>query len=155
MTPYQGLGPVLIADNNTNDCLIAMEAWEEAGLGNHLRFVQDGRELLDYLYHRHQYAAPPSSPCPGLILLTLSLLHPKKDWDTLKAIKADGTLKDIPIIVLSRSRTSQDASEAYAFGAYGFVMKPFTLHEYLNVMREIRQTWLDLRGSSTPSCPAI
>ena len=136
--------PVLIADDDTDDCLIIMEAWEETGLGNELRFVQDGNELMNYLYHRHQFSTHEASPRPGLILLDLSM--PKKNGlEALEEIKSDLELKDIPIIVLSTSQTPKEASEAYALGAYGFVTKPSTFQDYLNVMRDVRQAWLELK----------
>ena len=149
MPPLQLSQPVLIADDDTDDCLIAMEAWEETGLGNELRFVQDGNELIDYLFHQNRYSPLESSPRPGLILLDLSM--PKKSGlESLAEIKADQTLKDIPIIVLSTSNTPKDASEAYALGAYGFVTKPSTFHEYLHVMRDVRQAWFALKNQRAP-----
>ncbi len=139
--------PVLIADDDTDDCLIIMEAWEETGLGNELRFVQDGNELLNYLYHRHQFSIHERSPRPGLILLDLSM--PKKNGlEVLAEIKSDPALQDIPIIVLSTSPTPKEASEAYVLGAYGCVTKPSTFPDYLNVMRDVRQAWLDLKKQS-------
>lgn len=142
--------PVLIADDDTDDCLIAMEAWEENGLGNELRFVQDGRELLDYLYHQNQYSSHESAPRPGFILLDLSM--PKKSgMEALAEIKSDLTLKDIPVVVLSTSQTAKEASEAYALGAYGFVTKPSTFQAYLDIMRDVRQAWLDCKRQA----PAI
>ena len=139
--------PVLIADDNTDDCLIIMEAWEETGLGNELRFVQDGNELMNYLYHRHQFSIHETSPRPGLIFLDLSM--PKKNGlEVLVEIKSDPALQDIPIIVLSTSLTPKEASEAYALGAYGCVVKPSTFPDYLNVMRDVRQAWLDLKKQS-------
>jgi two-component system, response regulator len=149
MPSLQLLQPVLIADDDTDDCLIAMEAWEETGLGNELRFVQDGNELMDYLLHQNRYSIPEASPRPGLILLDLTM--PKKSGlESLVEIKADQTLKDIPVIVLSTSKTPKDASEAYALGAYGFVTKPSTFHEYLQVMRDVRQAWFALKNLRTP-----
>ncbi len=139
--------PVLIADDDTDDCLIIMEAWEETGLGNELRFVQDGNELMNYLYHRHQFSIHERSPRPGLILLDLSM--PKKNGlEVLAEIKSDPALQDIPIIVLSTSPTPKEASEAYVLGAYGCVIKPSTFPDYLNVMRDVRQAWLDLKKQS-------
>lgn len=145
--------PVLIADDDTDDCLITMEAWEETGLGNELRFVQDGDALIDYLYHRKQFANYETSPRPGLILLDLSM--PKKNgMEVLEEIKSDQALKDIPVIVLSTSQAPREASEAYAQGAYGFVTKPSTFHEYLQVMRDVRQAWLEMKHPSTATTSA-
>jgi len=139
--------PVLIADDDTDDCLIIMEAWEESGIGNELRFVQDGHELMNYLYRQRQFSDPDRSPRPGLILLDIAM--PKKNGlEALTEIKANTELKDIPIIVLSTSQSPKEASEAYALGAYGFVTKPWTFSDYLNVMRDVRQAWFDLKKPS-------
>ncbi len=138
------IAPVLVADDDTDDCLIAMEAWEENGLGNDLRFVQDGVELMDYLYHRGQYVDLSRSPRPGLILLDLSM--PKKTgMEALAEIKADPTLCDIPVVVLSTSNSPADASRASSLGALAFVTKPGSFCEYLSVMRDLSQTWLEMR----------
>ena len=40
---------ILIADDDADDRLMAKEALEECRLANHLDFVEDGVELLDYL----------------------------------------------------------------------------------------------------------
>ncbi len=138
------IAPVLVVDDDTDDCLIAMEAWEENGLGNDLRFVQGGVELMDYLYHRGQYVDLSRSPRPGLILLDLSMF-PKTGMEALAEIKADPTLCDIPVVVLSISNSPSDASRAYSLGALSFVTKPGTFCEYLSVMRDLSQTWLEMR----------
>jgi len=144
MHTTRALAPVLVADDDTDDCLIAMEAWEENGLGNDLRFVQDGVELMDYLLQRGQYIDQTRSPRPGLILLDLSM--PKKTgMEALAEIKADPTLRDIPVVVLSTSNAPRDASQAYSLGAFSFVTKPATFCEYLRVMRDLSQTWLEMR----------
>ncbi|MEC4672699.1 MAG: response regulator [Nitrospirota bacterium] len=140
--------PVLIADDDTDDCLIAMEAWEEGGFGNDLRFVQDGLELMDYLYQRGRFADASTAPRPGLILLDLSM--PKKNGlEALAEIKSDLTLREIPTLILSTSNTPKEASVAYSLGACGFITKPSTFHGYLNVMRDVREAWLDMNDFSS------
>ena len=140
--------PVLIADDDTDDCLIAMEAWEENGLGNDLKFVQDGLELMDYLYHRNRFADSTTAPRPGLILLDLTM--PKKNGlEALAEIKSDPTLNNIPVLILSTANTPKEASEAYSLGACGFITKPSTFHGYLNMMRDVREAWLDMKDFSS------
>ncbi len=78
---------VLIVDD-ADDRLMAKEAMEELRLANYLHFVEDGEELVDYLYHRGKYSDPNNSPRPGLILLDLNM--PRKDGrEALKEIKED------------------------------------------------------------------
>ena len=68
---------VLMADDSTDDCLVAQAAWDECRLGKELRFVHDGEELMSYLTHRSPYVDLEKYPRPGLILLDLNM--PKKD----------------------------------------------------------------------------
>jgi CheY-like chemotaxis protein len=46
---------VLLVDDNPDDCEIVREAWGEIPVGQELRFVHDGIELLDYLYRRGSF----------------------------------------------------------------------------------------------------
>jgi hypothetical protein len=39
---------ILMADDDRDDCLVARIAFEEAAIGGEIRFVEDGRELMDY-----------------------------------------------------------------------------------------------------------
>ena len=79
---------ILLADDDEEDRMLTSDALEESRVVNDLRFVEDGEELLDYLYQRGRYADPDSAPSPGLILLDLNM--PKKDGrEALREIKAD------------------------------------------------------------------
>src|SRR3712207_5645445 len=53
---------ILMADDDPDDRQLTKEAFEESHLANDLRFVEDGEELLDYLYRRGKYAAPGAAP---------------------------------------------------------------------------------------------
>ena len=68
---------ILMADDDPDDRLMAKKALYEYRLKNGIRFVEDGEELMDYLYRRGKYAAPGAAPVPGLILLDLNM--PRKD----------------------------------------------------------------------------
>ena len=47
---------ILLADDDEEDRMLASDALAESRVVNDLRFVEDGDELLDYLYHRGAYA---------------------------------------------------------------------------------------------------
>ena len=92
---------VLIADDSPDDCLIAMRAWEESQLGFDVRFVHDGRELLDYLYRRHKYRGVANLPWPWLILLDLNM--PRKDGrKVLIELRSHPEWRHIPTVVFSQ-----------------------------------------------------
>ncbi len=68
------------------------------------------------------------SQTPALIMLDLDM--PIMDgFETLRALKDDPVTKDVPVIVLSGSSTTQDKVTAFDLGAVDFVTKPFELTE--------------------------
>ncbi|MGB0909926.1 MAG: response regulator [Nitrospirales bacterium] len=136
---------VLMADDSTDDCLVAQAAWDECRLGKDLKFVHDGEELMNYLTRRGSYSDMAMAPRPGLILLDLNM--PKKDGCTaLLEIKSDSNLQDIPVLVLTTSRVAKHIDSAYNLGAHSFITKPNTLDGYLELMKGLTR----YRGKMTP-----
>jgi CheY-like chemotaxis protein len=134
---------ILLADDDEEDRMLTSEALSESRVVNDLRFVADGEELLDYLYHRGQFADPDSSPAPGLILLDLNM--PRKDGrEALRDIKADPDLRRIPIIVLTTSKAEEDIYRTYDLGANSFITKPVHFNSLVDVMKQIGRYWIEI-----------
>lgn len=134
---------ILMADDDRDDCLLVRDAFVESRLLNDLRFVEDGEELMDYLYHRGKYAEIDSSPRPGLILLDLNM--PRKDGrEALEEIKSDSDLRSIPIVVLTTSKQEEDILRSYDMGANSYVTKPVTFKGLVDVMRTLGRYWLEI-----------
>lgn len=134
---------ILMAEDDPDDRLLSKEALEEAHLTNQLRFVVDGEELMDYLHQRRKYAYPAQAPRPGLILLDLNM--PKKDGrEALEEIKADADLRCIPVVVLTTSKAEEDILRSYELGVSGYVTKPVTLPELIDVMKTIGKYWFEI-----------
>jgi len=134
---------ILMADDDRDDCLLVKDAFKESRLANDLRFVEDGEELMDYLYHRGKYADAKISPKPGLILLDLNM--PRKDGrEALGEIKSDHDLRSIPIVVLTTSKQEEDILRSYDVGANSYVTKPVTFKELVEVMKSLGKYWLEI-----------
>ena len=104
---------ILVADDDADDRMMIKDAFVESRLANPLYFVEDGEELMDYLHRRGKFNDPALSPKPGLILLDLNM--PRKDGrEALKEIRADETLRRIPIVVLTTSKAEEDIYRTYA-----------------------------------------
>lgn len=134
---------ILMADDDSDDCLIAREAWEEIGSHNELRFVVDGQEVLDYVFHHGQYLQPQSAPRPGIILLDLNM--PKKNGhEVLHILKTHPDLQTIPIVVFTTTRNSEDILKTYKEGANAFMAKPTSFEGYRDTLLAVDNYWLRL-----------
>ena len=135
---------ILVCDDDEDDRMLTQQALEDAHVSNDVRFVQDGEQLLDYLYQRGEYAGENgTAPRPGLILLDLNM--PKMDGrEALKIIKGDKTIHDIPIVVLSTSSLDQDIVRSYQLGVNSFITKPVTFPGLVDAMNVLGRYWLEI-----------
>ena len=133
---------ILMAEDDPDDRLLAYEAFEESRLANELHLVEDGEELMNYLYHRGKYNEA-SAPRPGVILLDLNM--PRKDGrEALREIKADPDLRRIPVVVLTTTKAEEDILRTYDLGVNSFIVKPVTFSGLVEVMRSLGRYWFEI-----------
>lgn len=134
---------ILMADDDEDDRLMTKEALDETPLGSNLRFVEDGEELLDYLFQRNNYSDPEKALRPDLILLDLNM--PKKDGrEALKEIKSSPELKNIPVVVLTTSKAEEDIYQTYELGVNSFISKPVTFEGMVETMKTLSLYWFNV-----------
>jgi CheY-like chemotaxis protein len=134
---------ILIAEDDADDRMLAKDALAESKLANDLRFVVDGEDLMAYLRRQGQYQNAASAPRPGLILLDLNM--PKKDGrEALREIKADPSLRQIPIVVLTTSKAEEDIYRTYDLGVSSFITKPVTFDGLVQVMKAVGRYWFEI-----------
>ena len=135
---------ILLADDDEEDRELTRDALQDARLANEMRFVVDGQDLMDYLTRTGRYADPSvDAPRPGLILLDLNM--PKKDGrEALAEIKANESLRRIPVIVLTTSKDEEDVFRTYDLGVNSFITKPVTFGGLVEVMRTWTRYWLEI-----------
>ena len=134
---------ILMAEDDPDDRLLTEEALKEAHLQNEIHFVEDGMELLDYLYRRGKYGDNGNVRRPGIILLDLNM--PRMDGrEALEIIKNDEELRRIPIVVLTTSRAEEDILRSYDLGVSGYIPKPVTLEDLISIMRTLGRYWFEI-----------
>jgi CheY-like chemotaxis protein len=134
---------ILMADDDDEDGMLVCEALAETQIPIKIHIVKNGEELMDYLHHRGQYVNKNSAPRPGLILLDLNM--PKKDGiETLKDIKTDPQLHQIPVVVLTTSSAEEDVHNTYNLGANSFIVKPTTFDALVKVIKILVKYWFEI-----------
>lgn len=134
--------PILIVEDSPEDFEATVRALREARVTSLIHRCQDGDEALEYLYRRGRYRDAALSPRPGLILLDLNL--PGTDGrEALNIIKSQGSLKAIPVIVLTTSADERDIESAYLAGANSYVQKPVDMEDYMRLVRLIAEYWFN------------
>jgi chemotaxis family two-component system response regulator Rcp1 len=131
---------VLLVEDNPGDVRLTQEAFKDAKVHLEIHVVNDGVEAIDFLNRRGEYA---DSPRPDLILLDLNL--PRKDGrDVLAEVKADTSLKSIPVVILTTSASDVDIESSYLLHANCYISKPVDLDGFLTVVRSIDNFWFSV-----------
>jgi CheY-like chemotaxis protein len=130
---------ILLAEDNANDVELTLTALKANNILNDVVVTRDGAEALDYLRRRGRYADR-SLEDPALILLDLKM--PKVDGlEVLRQVKADGSLKTIPIVVLTSSREEQDLINSYDLGVNAYVVKPVDFYAFVDAVKVLGGFW--------------
>jgi two-component system, chemotaxis family, response regulator Rcp1 len=129
---------LLLVEDSEPDVRLTMEALKEAKVKNRLWVVEDGVEAMAFLRQQDGHA---DAPRPDLILLDLNL--PRMDGrEVLRQIKSDDSLRRIPVVILTTSRSEEDVLRAYDLHANCYITKPVDFTRFMEVVRSIEDFWL-------------
>jgi chemotaxis family two-component system response regulator Rcp1 len=129
---------ILLVEDNAADVRLTKEALQEGKVRNNLTVARDGEEALEILRRIGPHGG---AARPDLILLDLNL--PRKDGrEVLATLKADPSLKHIPVVVLTTSNAEVDILKSYQLHANCYITKPVDLEQFVSVVRSIDDFWL-------------
>lgn len=129
---------ILLAEDEPATANLTIEALRDARVSYHVFVARDGEEVLHFLHGDPPFA---NAPRPDLILLDFNL--PKMDGrEVLAKIKADPSLADIPVVVLTSSSNPHDVSDAYRLHVACYITKPAGLDQYFSAIRSLKELWL-------------
>jgi chemotaxis family two-component system response regulator Rcp1 len=145
---------ILLVEDNSGDVRMMREILLGANNGVQLLVASDGVEAMAFLKRQGTYL---NAPRPNLILLDLNL--PKMDGrEALAHIKADASLRVIPVIVLTTSDAEVDVVKSYQLEANCYLSKPGELNEFERLVKSITDFWVNRvklpRESQTASSPS-
>jgi len=133
---------ILLVEDSQKDIDLTLAALEQNALAEEVVVVRDGEQALDFLYRRGNFRlrAPGN---PAVVLLDLKL--PKvSGLEVLQQVKADESLKIIPIVMLTSSREEIDLERSYERGVNAYVVKPVTFARFVDALRELGVFWAEV-----------
>jgi CheY-like chemotaxis protein len=131
---------ILLVEDDPADAELAMRALRKGKLANHITWVKDGAEALEFIFRSGVYAGRPDQN-PRLILLDLKL--PKVDGiEVLKRLKADDRTRAIPVVMVTSSQEGRDITESYKLGVNSYVVKPVEFDEFSETVAKAGFYWM-------------
>lgn len=130
---------ILMADDDEHAVDLMKEAFERSAFSVELAWVNDGQQLLEYL-ESNGCCNEQCGKRPALIILDLNM--PGVDGRcALKKLKANQSLRDIPVLVMSNSDIEEDVKQCYQEGVNTFIKKPDHFSDLLEVTQTIQKYW--------------
>jgi two-component system response regulator len=144
--------PVLLVDDSPEELLLMQLGLKRAGVTVPQVTAGSGDEALDYLLGRGGHAGRDTGHLPILTLMDLHMPG-KSGIDTLREIRAQPQLADLKVVMFSSSDEPGDIELAHDVGANSFICKPLTAYGMQDVIRQIRERWLDVDLTVPPAPP--
>lgn len=131
---------ILLVEDSESDLKLTLRALRKSNVANRVEVARDGEEALDFLFARGAHAGREREH-PRLVLLDLKL--PKVDGlDVLRAIKADASLRNVPVVILTSSPEQRDILESYNLGVNSYIVKPVEFESFMAAVSEIGMYWM-------------
>jgi CheY-like chemotaxis protein len=126
---------ILCVDDDAVDVMNVQRAFQRANIANPLFIAGDGLEALAML---RGDAVPKQN---RLVLLDLNM--PRMNGiEFLRELRADPALKGTSVVVLTTSNDTKDKVEAYNLNVAGYLTKPVTFANFVEVMATLNKYWM-------------
>lgn len=117
---------ILLADDDTDDCIFFKVALDDLAIKTNLTTVHDGEQLMIYLDETAR---------EFIDVLFLDINMPRKNgFECLTEIRQNEKLKDLPVIIFSTSYEQEVVNSLYKSGAHYFIRKPSDFAQFKKII---------------------
>lgn len=125
---------ILLVEDDMVDVMNVRRAFKKAAISNPLWVAGDGIEALEVLRG--------DSIPKGNRLILLDLNMPRMNGiEFLQALRADETLSATTVVVLTTSNEERDKVDAYRLNVAGYLLKPVTFNDFVELMATLNKYW--------------
>src|SRR5262245_34966157 len=130
---------ILLVEDNPQDAEMTLRALRGNNLADHVHWVKDGEEALDYLFCTQRYAGRNPRP-PKPVLLDIKM--PRIDGiEVLRRVKGS-ELKSVAVVVMTSSNEERDVLESYRLGVNSYIVKPVGFEAFAEIVSNIGLYWV-------------
>ena len=128
--------PILLVENNQDDILLILRAFQRAGVARRIQPVTSGMDAVAYLKGDVPYSNREKYPLPAMVLLDIKM--PGMDgFEVLKWIRHQWEFFQLCVVMLTNSDHIRDVNEAYHLGANSFLVKPLDFENAAELARSL------------------
>jgi len=120
---------VLLADDDENDRMFFIEAFDEIKMKTVVQTVKDGVELTNYLLI-------PELVIPHVLFLDLNMPL-KGGMECLVEIRQNSRFKDMAIAIYSTSASEEDIEDTFVKGANVYIKKPSDFNQLKKLLTKV------------------
>jgi CheY-like chemotaxis protein len=125
---------ILLVDDDEIDVMNVKRAFQKGNISNPLFVAENGLEALRML---RSGGVPEQN---RLVLLDLNM--PRMNGiEFLRELRADPALATTSVVVLTTSNEEQDKVAAYNMNVAGYLIKPVTFSNFVEVMITLNKYW--------------
>ena len=125
---------IVLVDDDEVDVMTVKRAFAKANITNPIFVATNGLEALELLRSNR---VPPTR---RLVLLDLNM--PKMNGtEFLRELRRDPALASTTVVVLTTSNEDRDRVEAYRLNVAGYLLKPVTFINFVELMAALNKYW--------------
>jgi CheY-like chemotaxis protein len=126
---------ILIAEDDDGHAELIRDHLIDSGIGNPLIRFKDGQEAWEFLART---GPGPHRETKQYYLLLLDIHMPRMNGvELLRRIKADPSLHNMPVIMLTTTNDPREIKECYALGCNSYVTKPVNYQQFAEALKRL------------------
>jgi CheY-like chemotaxis protein len=129
---------ILLIDDDPDCRMLIRDAISECKVTNAVLEAANGKQAIELLRQR---LASEDGEMPGLIYLDIEMPH-MDGIATLEQLKADPTLRHIPVVMMTGVSDEAQMRKAAALGANSYTLKPANAEQFLRTVLASTNYWL-------------